>query len=90
MNSRYHATMHFHFDDVACAIPVKFTLREQLETALECANSMMRNAIRYNDGDMWARGWKKVKNIEEQLVIVDMIDFGYLKPAPGCGPGKVG
>lgn len=60
-------------------------LRQGLELALQVANGKRKAAIEQNMGDMWARAWESIKECEEQLVILDAIAYGYIKPAPGCG-----
>jgi hypothetical protein len=37
-------------------------------------------ALQADNGDMWARAWESVKEIEEQLTLLDACAFGWIVP----------
>jgi hypothetical protein len=60
--------------------PTELSLRRELESALETAENKRDRAIEANNGDMWARAWESIKEIEEQLTLLDACALGWIVP----------
>jgi hypothetical protein len=78
MNRAFHGTSHLG----RCGIdlPSERSLRHQLASALAAADNKRLMALQANNGDMWARAWESIKGIEEQLTLLDAIQYGYVVP----------
>jgi hypothetical protein len=60
--------------------PTELSLQRQLASALEAADNKRQRAIEADNGDMWARAWESIKEIEEQLTLLDACAFGWIVP----------
>jgi hypothetical protein len=60
--------------------PTELSLQRQLTSALETAENKRLMALQADNGDMWARAWESVKEIEEQLTLLDACAFGWIVP----------
>jgi hypothetical protein len=58
----------------------ELSLQRQLTSALETAENKRLMALQADNGDMWARAWDSIKEIEEQMTLLDACAFGWIVP----------
>jgi hypothetical protein len=81
MNNHYRGTSRLGRMSVDDLLePVSPSLETDLLRALETAEKKCQRAIEANNGDMWARAWESIKEIEEQLTLLDACALGWIVP----------
>jgi hypothetical protein len=58
----------------------ELSLCRELELALQTAENKCKMALQADNGDMWARAWESVKELQEQLTLMLGIEYGYVVP----------
>jgi hypothetical protein len=81
MERSYHGTSHLGRMNVdALLSPEELTLRKNLENDALVGRNLMANGLQLATGEMWTRGYEMTRAAEEQLTLLDAIEFGYIFP----------
>jgi hypothetical protein len=81
MNNHYRGTSRLGRMSVDDLLePISPSLETDLLRDLQTAENKRLMALQADNGDMWARAWESVKDIEEQLTLLDACALGWIVP----------